>query len=704
MLVVALTNQVTKNGLLFPTSVLEVAYRQSYEYGVMPSFISHDFCRPYGVTFAVGMLVNPVDIKLIFDVREYPDENFSLFEEIKNSHFNKTIFNVPEKSKSKLINFAKDKFSKEDAFFITGECDRIVQPNIAAELFPSFFTGADEDKTALVNSKNLHPIAPGLYKVGEYVLFAHKFFRRNCSQFNNLNLEFLSLFQNYFNNDGLEVQIRLDRDSIGIFRESILTPLELEYWWGPSFSNDLPEIKNGITKHGAPKNLMFFHGIHSTDFFWHEQNGIKTFECEELRDTESLGISNHEYACRYVHSIAVLNKDEFCHLDGAVRLYDEEKYIERIDCNDMSKAEKNAKYIKLWRIDPAENSKETLKLQDWKNLICHYYRDNHLPGEYLGGADPKRDVIKKNDANQSSHTQNPHIFLLPTNMTVQDGVMLLISYRKKPEVRDESVKTIPIDYLSDKNNNCWGVIELSALDLIKILRNTYDDFEFYPERYKYNAIEDMDISYPLIAFSGNDAVNNANKLTGILISLFSHLQETYPDRFIALNISILYQDQNILFAFSGHIVNLLILFKEEFHFPEKSEDLADWMEQHIQKKLAVHFKDANISIDNEPSIQASGELYFNRQLLPKEYYQFHSSEDGFYKIQLSKELEPLTDLIERKEIFLVPDSIVSELHCMNCGSDYLICNCINSIIEGKGISVNKIEDMNISIGRNSAFS
>ena len=43
----------------------------------------------------------------------------------------------------------------------------------------------------LINIDQLTPVLPGIYKKDQFLLFAHRFFRRNCSMLNSLNDEFL---------------------------------------------------------------------------------------------------------------------------------------------------------------------------------------------------------------------------------------------------------------------------------------------------------------------------------------------------------------------------------------------------------------------------------------------------------------------------------------------------------------------------------
>ena len=77
------------------------------------------------------------------------------------------------------------------------------------------------------------------------------------------------------------------------------------------------------------------------------------------------------------------------HLDGAIRAYDDEKMLHRLDVN-LKHADRNTVYTKLWRVD------QQIPVETWKELITHYYRDNHLIGEYFGGTDQRqREYVEK---------------------------------------------------------------------------------------------------------------------------------------------------------------------------------------------------------------------------------------------------------------------------------------------------------------------
>jgi hypothetical protein len=157
---------------------------------------------------------------------------------------------------------------------------------------------------------------------------------------------------------------------------------ELEYWWGPKFNDDLSRIPEGITRHEATDDERALHGISWTEFWWYSQGGRRTFEAEEVVNLPSGGISNTTFGCRFAHSILDESSRTPIHLDGAIRLYDEGQMLARLDCN-IYQAGKKAAYKKLWRIDGA------LPVGSCKELLCHYFRDNHLVGEYFGAPTPE---------------------------------------------------------------------------------------------------------------------------------------------------------------------------------------------------------------------------------------------------------------------------------------------------------------------------
>lgn len=60
--------------------------------------------------------------------------------------------------------------------------------DIVLKLFPDI---KDNIHKGLIDIRLLEPVLPGVYKKGKYLVFAHRYFRRNCAIVNALNDSFL---------------------------------------------------------------------------------------------------------------------------------------------------------------------------------------------------------------------------------------------------------------------------------------------------------------------------------------------------------------------------------------------------------------------------------------------------------------------------------------------------------------------------------
>lgn len=280
---------------------------------------------------------------------------------------------------------------------------------------------ARRDKDSLVPLKDLNAIAPGVFEQDGLLFFASSYLRRSLSRYNTLNDDLLGRLHALADNPALSVKVALDPDVVGL-AETYRTPLEFAYWWGPKFNDDLHSIPPGITRHEADERHRMFSGVCRTEFWWHEQNDLKTLECEEILDIPSLGVGKDVFGCRYVHSIVDPKTKEPMHLDGAIRLYDETKMVERLDKN-MYEFGRHSVYTKLWRVDGP------VPIPTWKEIITHYYRDNELVGEYLGGKDEsghlRPDLLHPE--------QDPLYRFVPCTMSPRDGVRISVAYHLPEE-------------------------------------------------------------------------------------------------------------------------------------------------------------------------------------------------------------------------------------------------------------------------------
>lgn len=361
-----------------------------------PTHIQHDMHRAIGWTFTLGHFIDGSMVRVV-----------GMMDEVETDEEKAELSKLADKYwawiREERGNWAKDELSAilsplslDRATYEHIEAYAVSRPGIAAELYPELFEeGRDAvDKDGLTDyqtlTKRMRQLQPGVFLDPErnLVLFAHRFFRRSLSHKNKLNEYFLQSFNEVANElIALTPRLRLDPDLLG-HADSVLPLLELEYWHGPKFSDDVESIPSGSTEHKADDRIRYFEGVDKTQFWWkspetRKENGAevmyRTFEVEELIDNVSAGLPGDRYGCRYAHAEFSPEASAITHFDGAIRAYPATEYLERIERN-IDRAGKHSEYTKLFRFDGP------LPVDRWKRLLSDYFRGNPLIQEYLGAS------------------------------------------------------------------------------------------------------------------------------------------------------------------------------------------------------------------------------------------------------------------------------------------------------------------------------
>jgi hypothetical protein len=286
---------------------------------------------------------------------------------------------------------------------------------IAADLYPELFTPglASVDKDGLTNYhallERMQQVQPGVFhdRDRDLLVFAHPFFRRSLSHRNKLNAYFLQSFDaTARENSDLRVRLKLDPDLVG-HPASLRNLIELEYWRGPLYSDNIAAIPEGVAEHKADERTKLYEGVDRTQVWWKapesrridgEAIDYRTFEIEELTENPSGGLGDSQYGCRYAHAEFSADEGAITHFDGAIRAYTWESYLERIETS-IDRAGKRADYTKVFRFDGA------LSVPHWKRLLSDFFRGNQLIPEYLGAPTEKNGNSRvESPANTSAST------------------------------------------------------------------------------------------------------------------------------------------------------------------------------------------------------------------------------------------------------------------------------------------------------------
>lgn len=650
------TDRINRHGFAFTIKDLESYLEQSWRDG-SPSFLSHDMHRLLGWSRGVGLLLAPNLAGVVgrMDIVESEQEHEPL-RRASEAHLSQAFGAVRPEEQARLRAAIGIPL---DGKAVIGRFESIcaIDKDLAAARFPQLF-GPDQDKDGLVNARDLHPIGPGVFERDGLLLFAHPYLRRSQSRLNNLNAEFLCLLSQMTSDDKFDVKIALDPDMLGL-PGTWNRPFELEYWWGPKFTDVLPEIQNGVSCHLADKHLQLYHGISKAEFWWHSRDE-KTFEAEEVRDIPSYGLSDDQYACRYVHSILDDSSGLPTHLDGAVRIYDTEHLLDRID-KTIATAGRNTSYYKLWRLDGP------LSVSSWKTLIAHYFRDNRLVGEYFDGVDASH---ADTDFERPKRSRGLAAYV-PRYIESDEGIHILISYRDK----SETVSVTPVELVLDrwKTRDCHSELGLdfSAIDYLKVLQTRHPQL-VPPSACKLLAFEDTDINLPEVIHRGPDAASLAVRTLESLREFVSGLCRRGVDRFISANLAIEGSERVVNYSFAGRVTELAIVMPTLVRLPADRTGVADWCLS-TYTLMQRRFPEAKFDADHLELVSPAGVLRARRNpapvgTMPEKY-------GGGIGVRVPTDDPALVEALRAGEITAVQVFDIRRSVCDQCQTDYRTCPC-----------------------------
>ena len=650
---------INKKGSAFPIAALESALDQAYKTGT-PSCISHDYLNVFAWTKAKGLLLDPVSCSLIgqFMIPTNEEEKEQI-NKASSNYIAKKHFSVDENEKDKIRKLLKVELSK-NAQFVNFGFTGVIDKDIVCKLFPEIFEDCDKDN--LVDYSKLKPLIPGVFEKDEFLFFSHQYFRRSYSRLNNLNEEFFTSL-NEVKTEKCSIRIAIDTDMIGL-KSGFLRPLEFEYWWGPKFNDSLKDIPVGVTCHIANERLKMFHRIYKTEFFWNIQDKHKTFECEEITDFDVKN-PDFNFGCRYIHSMLNENNDEIIHLDGAIRGYNEEQMAKRLDI-DISKQEKGLFYTKLWRIDG------DIPKNKWKELICHFFRDNYLPGEYLmpeKNLDTAEYLAISNDVDKEYFEED--FFDINQN----NGIYVFIDYNDKEKYAmfSDEFNLATCDYLFFIKGSYY--VDFSFVELQKLLKRKGIEVKSkFP--YKYIGFEDLVSNLPFIYHHGKDSVQNANITFDAIKELVSLYQKNCQEQIISFNIGVEYDDKVVTYSMLGNIVDINDLFKNKISIPEHSGEIPAFLEniKSLNKKTNNRLPLNNIKYTNG--------IKYRRELIFADQYCLTFDSD-FINIQFHD--RQVAEYMKKYHLQTAMVNIINRTECRSCGKEYTNCNCLR--FETGGINI-----------------
>jgi hypothetical protein len=206
-------DEINSQGYIMPVEILASALEQRWLTGT-PMNRSHDRHRLDGWSRPLGLHLEPGLARLTgLCCRPESQGEAESMERFTRGYL---VQQVAENVEPHLQNLRQ-----ELSAFLTGderpihiEAAALFSQGLAERAFPAIF--ALRDKDGLVPLRSLTAVAPGIYCVGNLLLFANAYLRRSLSRINTLNSPFLEKLHDIASINELTVKIRLDPDVIGL--------------------------------------------------------------------------------------------------------------------------------------------------------------------------------------------------------------------------------------------------------------------------------------------------------------------------------------------------------------------------------------------------------------------------------------------------------------------------------------------------------
>ncbi len=653
---IAMTDGLNRKNHFFELNGILNAYEQSWRIGT-PTNLNHDSTKLVGWTYPTGIYLEPGKAYLTnkAEISETKEEHDFLVK--KNMTY---LYGKYYEERKELYNKLREQLGtslSQNGRPALIKCVAYEDENIVLKVFPEI---KDCLHDGLIDINLLEPVSAGVYKKGNYLLFAHRFFRRNCSLLNSLNDSFLERLQS-LRDSNLSVKIAIDLDLVGLSGTET-TELEYQYWWGPKFDEDLSKIPVGVTHHKNEHYDNVFSNLCFTEFGWYIQDNRQTFECEEVNDRPNIWNEEDFYGCRFVHSMLNPTNNLPNHLDGAIRAYTDEKMLVRLESS-IDKSERDTWYTKLWRID------NDMPVSLWKELICHYYRDNRLVGEYFGGQDEKFDkIILEDNAKDNIAPLDKYV---PTNMNRKEGIRAYFSYHPSFDVnKDYDVVVNSHEYMF-LNDSSEKIIESDTLTVLKLLKRSNLKVRIpYTSRIAY---EDTIFNFPIFRCK---SIKIAEKFQEAIKALCYAWKENGDDRLISYSLEFNHENEAVFLSFAGHVDDFINIFNEVGTSLPESEQLHPWLNSlyDIINKYPI----ANACPKVSDILTDTGILRFKRTFVPAEYLKNLKMQGNALITSFIEEKEIVNEIIANN-IGIAPVYKVKQSKCDKCKNDYISCNCVKFI-------------------------
>lgn len=662
MIGVFLSDGLSRDGFQFTIPALEDAIWQG-SFSGNPTNISHDIHRTIGWSFTKGLFFDPKKVLVVGCT--WVAENESDYEIISKNkkhffinHINKQIEPHYEQFVETLKE--KDLYDENNSSWFYNSIVLYGYKDIASKAFPSIFENCDKDGLIELNYflNEFEHLSQGVFKKkgSEFAVMLHPFFRKSMSIFNNFNWAFIDEILSLSTKNDIKIKIKIDRDFIG-YAPSFITSMEFEYWWGPKYNDDISSIQVGLTTYGSDEFEKSYYNIVKTEFVWKDDDELHTFEMEEVKNEPAPTLED-TYACRYIHSMYDKVQKIFNHFDGAIRAYDTDLMIERLD-KKMTEMGRRSEYTKLFRIDG------NLPLSNWKSLVTKYLQGNPQIYEYFGMPKPIDETESQREPEKTAFEK-----YLPYRINKGDGIRLYISYHENEQNQSVDRYISSYDELTLEDGK-HKAIEYFTVEVVKAIRRIGEQIDL-PKDCVYIFPEDYYCNIPTISHGSNNTQQCVNGTIQGIKLLIKQLMENNGNEVFSFSLSWNMDDKEALISFVGHTYDIDKWINSFNNIPVGRSEFKSWLAK--QSEFIKNNGKENASPVMSEIVKNDGMLYFSRRLIQKDVKGLSlpdKSNLNQYQLDFDDNKDDLAELLRTQQLFMAPSMRVNKMICTKTGENYI---------------------------------
>jgi hypothetical protein len=645
----------------------------------IPALLGHDGLRPIGWNYPFGLFLEPKLSRLvgIYQLAETGTEQAMITKAYKAALVRRYREEC-EPHREELDNYLKEHISPSGRYMGLG-CAAYCDPGILSKVYPKLESKLDKDGLIYLTDllSEFEYLGQGIFKDKNrnLAIFCHSSFRRNLSHINNFHFDFIEKFMSLHKQPDVTLRVALDRDVIGL-ASSFHRREELDYWWGPQYSDEIANIPLGVTHFECDENQKFYSGISGSQFWWKQDDNLKTFEAEELRDEPTGGQKTKHYGCRYVHSIYDVIKNEFVHFDGAIRTYPGDDMIERIG-KKINESGKNTIYTKLFRIDGR------LKLSDWKALVTLYYQGNPLIYEYFGVKQEHENLFKsKKDTIEKSILEK----YVPYSIDAHSGVRLFLSYHTPSKVTSKFDRIIINPDTLTTGDKKRQAVEFMALEVKKALNRIGEELTI-PSKIVFINTFDRYINFPTILHSNIDTTEKLQGTVHAFKNLFNAFKK--KDSTVSMTLAWPLNDREVRLSIYGKLPNVLVWLNENGNIPTEYAEFRKWVEaQNIW--LSKNYEPRIDKPALGELVNGDGVIFCRRVVIDESWVEFKENELGQLTctLMIPEGFDEVLNALNDGTINPAAYYVVKKARCSKTGGSYftsktsrILDNDVAAIIE-----------------------